>query len=147
MGQVQFSKSVGEREILPTAGKYGVGLDYPADVECDKFEWNSSNKPAYAKDDESRHFAYFRFKVITGGKTVFLHHHEPIDEGSGSDVQNMLLAMGVEVQDNGDGTFAFDPDQVAPRKLTGIEVGDPVPSKKNPGVLYSGNLTGVKVIG
>lgn len=148
MGQtVTFSKSVGERSILPTAGKYGQGLDYTADVTLDKFEWNSTeNLPAYAKPGDGRHWAFFLFKVIYEGKTVFLRHWEPIDEGSGSQVKDMLLSMGVELDGDGE-QFSFDPDTVAPRKVTGIEVGDPQPSKKDPNVKYSGNLTGVKVIG
>jgi hypothetical protein len=148
MGQVTFNKSIGERSILPTAGKYGQGLDYDADVTLDKFEWNTTeNLPGYAKSGDGKHFAFFLFKVIHKGKTVFLRHHEQIDEGSGSDAEDILRSMGIEVNDNGDDTFSFDPDSVAPRKVTGIEVGDPVQSKKDTSVYYSGNLTGVKVIG
>lgn len=146
MTQVTFSKSIGERSILPSGGKYGQGLDYPADVTLEKFEWNSTeNKPAYAKDGDGRHWAFFLIKVIHEGKTVFLRHHEPIDEGSGSQVKDMLLSMGVELDGDGE-NFSFDPSTVAPRKLTGVEVGDPVQSKKDNTVFYSGNLTGVKVI-
>lgn len=148
-GMVSFPKSAGDRAILPTAGKYGHGLDFDADVELAEFEFNpdpetSRNYPAFDKHKEG-HYAYFRFVVIHDGKRVQVRHHEPIDEGTGSALEDILRAiMPDEVSEDADGQILFDPAQVAPRKITGIEVGDPQTSK---GVTYTGRLVGVKVIG
>lgn len=141
---VTFGNDISERAYLPTAGKYGHGLDYEADVDVVKFEWDTATKPAYAGEDES--FALFQFKIVYDGKTIFHRHQEPIDPGSGSRVKEWLLAMGVDVTDQGDESFGFKPSDVAPRKLTGIEVGDPVQSKRD-GRWFTGNLRGVGIIG
>lgn len=138
------------RAFLPTAGKYGQGLDYDADVELIAFEYDTQdNRPAYARTDLSRHFAYFNLKVVHDGKAVFIRHHEPIDADSGSQLREILQRIGVQLEEKGvdeDGKpqWGFREEDVAPRKLTGVEVGDPITLKSGQQI---NNLVGLKMIG
>lgn len=154
--QVTFNKNdFGTRNYLPHAGKYGTGLDYDADIVLSEFKWNSNEdrfRPGFSKNtDTERHWAHFGFRIIFKGQTSFINHHEQIDKGARTDVYSILMSLDIPLTEDSNGDVTFNTG-IAPRKVTGLEVGDPRqdPEKKNPDgtpVMYTGRLTGVKVIG
>ena len=141
MAIVQIDPEASRYPVLDEAGLYGHGLTHEADVELSRFEWPAAERmPAYDKDGKKGPYAYFGFVVNspTKGK-VFVDHWEPIAANSGSKAQQLLLDLGVITGDS----LQFDDSTVAPRKLAGIEMGDP--RKGNDGRLFSGRV--LRVIG
>lgn len=138
---VTIDPSISEYPVLDQPGLYGHGLQHEADVELSKFEWPAVDKlPAFDKENARGPYAYFGFVVTSPEKgKVFYDHWEPISAKSGSKAMQILLDMGVVTSDN----LSFDNEQVAPRKVAGLEV--LAPRKGDDGRLFNGKF--VRVIG
>jgi hypothetical protein len=145
MGIVSFSKNIEQRPILDQAGQYGQGLQHEADVELARFECPAEDRlPAFDRDNERGPYAYFGITVTRpDGTKVFYDHWEEVGEGTGSRLREHLANAGAPISE-GEDDFNFDPADVAPRKLGGIEVKDPRSNKEGTR-LFSGGL--VRIIG
>ena len=118
-------------------GQYGSGLQHEADVELTKFQFPATEKnlPGYDKEGKEGPHAYFLVRtVLPNGKDALSRCHiDNMDK-----LKLALAAIGVEVADTPDGGIAFDGDDVAPRKLGGVEVKDAREGKD--GVMYNGDV-------
>ncbi len=140
MALVTISPKAADRPYLNQGGEYGNGRTHQADVTLLKIEVDSDKGPGYDYDCEKDSYVAFSFRVVHDEMgTVFVNHHEPMSEGSGSKVLTYLHALSpgsIDVK-----TGEFDPDNYI-NLACAIEVKDPVQSKKNQ-LMYTGNLTNV----
>ena len=143
MGIVNIDPKVLERPVL-AEGQYGPGLQFNADVELTGFECPAEEKlPAYDPDGARGPYAYFGFKVAKAdGKTLWPEEWVEIGEGSGRKIQDFLAAAGVELTDDGNGGFRFATEDVAPRKLNGIQMAAPRASKTT-GTMFNGKVVAI----
>ena len=128
MAIIEISTEEAQRPYL-MGGEYGSGLTHEADVELWKFEYPAvertcpfTKERAWKDEDpENRHHAYFGITVVTpnGDK-----HYLDIWK-RGSQLKKTLLQCGVVPTSLPGGGFQFDSEDVAPRKLGGVRMGDP----------------------
>lgn len=138
-------KPVAEDRPVLEGGQYGPGLQNDAHVELTAFEFPDENgmldrMPAYDRDGEKGPYVRFNVRVdlANGGGTRFVEEWRTFTNRLKNDLRN----CGVEVQDKPDGSFDFDPQQVAPRELGGIEVKAPRQSKQDPDRRFPGGIKG-----
>jgi len=124
------------RLVLP-GGQYGPGLPNDADVEVIGFDYPAEgrNLPAYDRENKEGPYAYFLIRItLPDGQSTLVNHVTNDLNTFGK----LLTAMGVEVAQTPEGGIAFDSDDVAPRKLGGIELKEPREAKD--GNTYTGNV-------
>jgi len=143
MGIVNIDPTVLERPVCQE-GVYGSGLQHEADVELTGHENPAEEKlPAYDPEGLRGPYAYFGFKVRTGeGQLIFVDEWVDVKVGSGPKIREMLIQAGVELADDGNGGFQYDTDSVAPRKVNGIEMAAPRPSKTT-GTMFNGRVKAI----
>lgn len=114
-------------------GLYGEGLDHEATVELVGFEYPSTKLPGWDKDGAKGPWALFTVKVTRqdGERAFFDKFVEPIM------LAKYLVSVGVEPEFTGDGGFTFESDEVAGRKLVGVEI---KPPREWNGKLYNGDI-------
>jgi len=133
MAHVNVDPKNEPKPYLEEGGTYGPGLDHEAVIEVTEFvspneegmlvsERGFDVMPGYDREGAKGTYWYWNFKVTTDeGRIVFLRAHT-----QESKLKKWLLCAGVPISENEDGTFSFDPDDVAPRELKGgIDVKDP----------------------
>ncbi len=118
-------------------GQYGSGLANDCDVELTTFEFPATgrNLPGYDKEGKKGPHAFFLVRVVlpTGQDTLVRCHIDNMKK-----LKVALVAVGVEVAASGSDGIAFDTEDVAPRKLAGVEVKDP---REGPnGTMYNGDV-------
>ena len=137
-------KPIAEDFGVLEAGQYGPGLQNEATVELTEFEAPNGDglldrMPGFDRDGERGPYYRFNVKVTlaSGGTQWVTDWRKPTNQFK-SDLRN----CGVDVADNADGTFAFDPETVAPRELGGVEVKAPRQDKNDDTKRWPGNIKG-----
>jgi hypothetical protein len=115
-------------------GVYGPGLDNNSDVELVSFAFPSTDKlPGWDKTGEKGPWALFTVMIVTeDGERHFI---DKFYESTG--LAKALISVGVSPEFEADGGFTFDTDDVAGRKLRGVEV---KPPREYNGKTYNGDI-------
>jgi hypothetical protein len=143
MAIVNIGASDMKRFTTLPGGQFGPGLQYDADVELTQFQYPAAEKnlPGYDRSNERGPYGFFLFRITLpdGDSALVRMHTDNLDK-----MRAVLTGAGVEIAVHDDGVgFGFDPDQVAPRKVGGVEIKEP--REGNDGNTYTGDV--IRVIG
>jgi hypothetical protein len=130
MAIVEISQENSPETPYLKGGQYGPGLENEADVELWRFEFPAveracpfKKEQAWILENPTKHaHAYFGFSVVTrdGNK----HYVDRWVRNDRKRLRKALLEVGATVADGANGSIQFDTDDVAPRKLGGLEMGE-----------------------
>lgn len=138
-GYVEFNPDAEKRAYLKVAGKYGPGLEHPADCEVSAYEMPSTENPAYDTEGKRGPYAMLNIRVASEEFGLcFVRHFEPIGSFAGSRMPRWLGNLGVPMGPAP--TYRHRPGDVIGHKC-GVEVGDP--RNSNDGRSFTGRLMDV----
>ena len=131
--RVSITAEEATRGVL-AGGTYGLGLDHNADVELTAFAYPSTEKfPGWDKTGAKGPWALFTVMIVTEeGERFFL---DKFYDTTG--LCKALIAVGASPDVSNDGSFTFDNEAVAGRKLRGVEVKAP---REYNGKMYNGDI-------
>ena len=131
--RVTVTKEESTRKVLE-GGVYGQGLDHEADVELVTFEWPAETNPGFDKDGKQGPWALFVARVVDAEG----NQHFPKKYVAGPGLARTLTAIGVAFESRAEGGFDFDDEDVAGRKIRGIEVKAP---REYNDTMYTGDIS------
>jgi len=107
-----------DRNYALEGGKYGRGLDTDAEVKIIDFQYPALQNPGYDKDGTQGPWALFNFSILLasgeqGFSRMYINNLVKL--------AGLLTTAGVPVAGE-NGNVSFDPEEVAPREVGGIEV-------------------------
>jgi len=127
-------------------GQYGPGLQHEADVELLEFESPKAESgpdmldrmPAFDREGTKGDLYYrFNFQIVTdNGAKYFVTEWVT----STRKLEKWLQALGVPVAKDDEGYLQFDDQDVAPRKVGGIDIKPPRQDKNDPDRFYTGGI-------
>lgn len=140
MSIVNIDPQSGAFPYLHNGGKYGPGMENPAEVVVSDFDPNvteAGKGPGYDRDCERGTYVMFVFKVTETDQVVYVRDYQSTKANTGSKALRFLESLGVPVDDAGN----FDSDNVVGKECI-IEVG-PSGVSANTGNPYTGRIKDV----
>lgn len=116
--RVNVPKEQAQRGVLE-AGTYGEGQEHNAVVELIQFEYPAESRlPNWDKNNERGPWGLFTVRILTedGQQHLLTKFVES------PDLKRTLISVGVTTDPTGDGGFDFENDDVANRKIRGVEL-------------------------
>ena len=141
MSIVNVSPESGNWPYLRQGGKYGPGVENPAEVEVTDINPDVQEEgkgPGYDKDCEDGRYVQITYRVTQdGGMVVYIRDLQCVAANTRSRLLRYLESLGVPVDDDGN----FDTDNVIGKKCI-LEVGPPTQNASTK-IWYSGWVTDV----
>ncbi len=137
MAYVQMSPKAHNRFYLKP-GIHGPGLDIEAECEVVEYQFPAETRPGWDQKELTKigDFALLKVRVRTDEGIITITEHVPITANSGSKLPQWLIALGVEVSDEG---FGHDTDDVKGRQCA-VQIGEPRQDRNNPEIYYTGRI-------